>query len=102
MTRKFGKNAWKPGKEHKDGAVLILIETDQSLLRDDIDVYCRTMVVEILITMTLIYDWIFRINFIQNFRFSVLLLNEFLGGNPKERGRLEGSRWKDNIQTSLH
>jgi hypothetical protein len=28
------------------------IETDKSLIRDDIEDYCRTIVVEILITMT--------------------------------------------------
>jgi len=77
MTRKFGKNAWKPGKEHKCGAILIPIERDQSLPRDGIDVYCRTMVVEILKTMTMIDDWIFSINFIHTFRCSVLMLNDF-------------------------
>lgn len=85
MTRKFGKNTWKPGKERKDGAILIPIERGQNLPRDGIDVYCRTMVDEILKTMTLTGDWIFSINFIHTFRFSVLMLNDFWGG---------GETWK--------
>jgi hypothetical protein len=77
MTRNFGKNTWKPGKENKYGAILIPIETGQGLIRDDIDEYCHTMVVEILLTMTVIDDCIFSINFIHTFTFSLLLINDF-------------------------
>jgi hypothetical protein len=47
----------------------------KGLIRDDIDDYCRTMVVGILMTMTVIDDLIFSINFIHTCRCSVLLLN---------------------------
>jgi hypothetical protein len=72
MTKNFGKNACKPGKEHKNGAIVIPIETEQSLIHGDIDDYYRTMVVEVLMKMMSE----FFMNFIHTFRFSVLLLNE--------------------------
>jgi hypothetical protein len=68
-------NACKPGKEHRDGDIVKQMETDQSLIRDYIDDYCRKMVVGVLMTMTVIDGWIFSINFIRTFRCSVLLLN---------------------------
>ena len=68
-------NACKPGKELRDGAIVKQMETDQSLIRDYIDDYCRKMVVGVLMTMTVIDGWIFSINFIHTFRCSVLLLN---------------------------